>query len=63
MTDFIFRDHGSIITLLPNSSATESWAEEHLPKDAMRWEGFVIEPRYIGPILDGIQRDGLTVGQ
>jgi hypothetical protein len=62
-TDFHFTNHGSVTILTPVSSAAQEWAAEHLPEDAMRWAGgIVIEPRYLGDILDGITNDGLTVG-
>ena len=38
---------------------------EHLPDDdvlTMGSGGYVIEPRYAGAILEGLQADGLTVG-
>lgn len=60
--DFLFANHGSICILTPVSEAAQAWVDEHLPEDAMRWAGgVVIEPRYAGDILEGIQNDGLSL--
>jgi hypothetical protein len=61
--DFRLADHGSICLLYPLTPAAREWAAEHLPTDAF-WcgAGMVIEPRYVAPIVDGIQADGLTFG-
>jgi hypothetical protein len=63
MTDFTFTDHGSITLLVAQSAAAKAWVDEHLPADAQRWGAnqIVIEPRYVGPILQGLSDDGLTV--
>lgn len=63
MTDFTLVNHGSISVLTPNTSAAREWVEDHIPDDAQWWcGGVVVEPRYVGSILDGIDVDGLTVG-
>ena len=60
--DFALYDHGSIIRLQPNSDAAKEWVAEYLPADAMTFgRGIVIEPRYIGPILQGIMDADLSV--
>ena len=63
--DFTCADHGSISILTPVSDAGREWATEHLPDDAMRWghAGIVVEHRYIGAILLGIESDGLQYVQ
>jgi len=63
-TDFLFRDHGSITTLLPLNDEARGWLEEHTNGDDVTWFGgaLVIEPRYVGAIIDGIIADGLGVG-
>ena len=62
--DFLYFDHGSVVTLTARSDAAKQWADEHLPDDRQIWgaHGSVIEPRYVADILDGINFDGLTVG-
>lgn len=58
--DFNLNNHGSIVILNALTPAATDWAENHLPEDALRWgNGYVIEPRYLAPILDGILEDGL----
>ena len=60
--DFTFhQEHMSNVCLLtPVSEAASNWVGEHL--DAI-WFGkaVAIESRYAGDILEGIQRDDLTV--
>ncbi len=60
--DFGVANHGSIFLLTPFTEAADAWAEEHLPEDAQRLgPAIVVEHRYIGDIIAGIQGDGLTV--
>lgn len=61
--DFHVAAHGSITILTPQTDAGQSWADDNLPEDAFRCgnRGYVVEPRYIAPIIEGIQQDGLTV--
>ena len=55
-------DHGSITIFLPTSDAGREWVAENIGSDAMRWAGgVVVEPRYIGAIVDGAINDGLEV--
>jgi hypothetical protein len=60
--DFKCENHGSIFLLYPLSQPARSWIEENLPVDA-QWFGnaVTVEHRYIWPILEGIQNDGLAV--
>jgi hypothetical protein len=61
--DFVVANHFSVVILHARTDAARAWLDEHLPEDALTWgtDGTVIEPRYVGPILDGIRSDGLTV--
>ena len=60
--DFSFADHGSVCLLTPLTDAAEAWVDENLPDSAMTFgSAVVIEPRYAGPILEGISADGLEV--
>lgn len=62
MMDFIVENHGSIFLLRPLSEAAREWATKHIPEDAQNWgDAVVVEHRYIGDIVAGIQADGLTV--
>ena len=60
--DFRCENHGSVFLLTPITQSAQSWVEENLPSDA-QWfgNGVVVEHRYIWPILEGIQNDGLAV--
>lgn len=64
--DFTLQDEGSLFLLHPHTTAAREWMEEHLPMGSAEtqfWgEAIVIEHRYIGPIVEGIQADGLAVG-
>jgi len=60
--DFIVENHGSIFLLQPLTPAANSWVEENLPEGHMTFGGsVVVEHRYIGDIVQGIQSDGLAV--
>ncbi len=64
MSDFRIDNHGSILVLHALTPAAQEWASEHLAGDEVQhWgqHGTVVEPRYIEPIIDGIEGDGLEV--
>lgn len=55
-------NHGSIMLLNPLTQAGEAWMDEHLPADALTFGGgIVVEPRYVGDIVNGMREDGLEV--
>lgn len=62
--DFYFANHGSIALLTPLTDAAQAWVDEHIRSEETQFfgAGVVIEPRYAGDILRGLQNDGLTVG-
>ena len=61
--DFFVANHGSILILHALTATAREWVDENLPSDALTWgvDGTVVEPRYIGDIVDGIRSNGLTV--
>ena len=62
--DFHCENHGTIFLLRPLTLSATSWLEEHIGQDngfQPYWPTCVIEHRYIWPILQGIQNDGLAV--
>ena len=61
--DFNVMDCGTIYILNTQTDAAREWVAEHIPDDAQTFGqcGTVVEHRYIGEIVAGIQRDGLTV--
>lgn len=56
--------HGTVVILTPLTPAGRDWLTDHIDPEAMRWgtEGYVAEPRYVQPILEGAAADGLSVG-
>ena len=65
-SDFVVENHGSIFLLKPLTSSATSWLEEHIGQDngfQPYWPTVVVEHRYIADIVEGIQNDGLAVGQ
>jgi hypothetical protein len=64
--DFVCENHGTIFLLRPLTPSATSWLEEHIGQDngfQPYWPTCVIEHRYIWPILEGIQTDGLAVSR
>lgn len=60
--DITAQNEGTLWIVSGASDAGYTWLEENLAEDAMRWAGgFVVEPRYVGPILAGAFADGLEV--
>jgi len=63
--DFTVDNHGNICILIPENDAARGWIDQYLydGDDGPQWfgAGVAIEPRYLPPILDGIEADGLTV--
>lgn len=61
--DFLLANHGSVCILNAITAEACQWADDHLTDDALRWgpSGIVIEPRYVGDIVQGIVDDGLLV--
>jgi hypothetical protein len=61
--DFSVTNHGSILILHALTDAAREWVDEHIGDDAMTWgrNGTVVEPRYIGDIVEGIRAAGLEV--
>lgn len=64
MMDIQIQDHGSIVLLAPKSERGEAWLFKHIVgDDVIRWNGAIVcEPRYVEPILDGMEYDGLIIG-
>lgn len=65
MTDMTFANHGSIVIMTAHTPAAQAWVAEHIPEDAITWgpNGIVIEPRYVGDIMEGVLSDGLDIGR
>ena len=62
MSDFGIENHGTTFLLRPLTPAAVSWVKENLSKDHRQLgDAVVVEHRYIGSIVAGIQRDGLAI--
>jgi hypothetical protein len=62
LVDFDFQNHGSLCILYALTEEAAQWVTNNLPEDRTEFcGGTVIEPRYAGDILFGIDNDGLTV--
>jgi hypothetical protein len=63
--DFELANHGSLYLLCPLNAAAKVWMGEHPRMDSPEtqfWgDAIVIEPRYVGPIIDGILADRLAL--
>lgn len=62
-SDFHVADHGSLMLLYPISHLAEEWVEEHVGgEETQHWgEAVVVEPRYIGPIVEAMLAEGLEM--
>ena len=63
--DINVMNHGSICVMRGVSAAGREWIEQHVQQDdeTQYWcNGIVVEPRYMGDIIEGAQADGLEVG-
>ena len=60
--DFQIINHGTLYLLIPNTPRAKEWVRDNLPQDHMKYDdASVIERRYIGDIIDGIQADDLDI--
>lgn len=61
--DIKVENHGSIVLFIPQTGAGEEWIDDNLagPEVQTFGGGIVVEPRYAGAILQGIDDAGLTL--
>lgn len=61
--DILVHHDGSVSLVLLQTEVAWQWATEHVQLDEAQWlgEALVVEPRSLGPLLEGMQADGLTV--
>jgi hypothetical protein len=59
--DFQIQNEGSLVILYPQSDAGRNWIAEHIGEHQEWCGGVVIESRYVGDVLAGIESDGLEV--
>ena len=64
VTDFQIANHGSIVVLTPVTADAQAWVDEHIlveGNEVQTWgKGIVVEPRYLGNIIEGFSAEGLT---
>lgn len=62
-SDFAIENHGSIMLLRPITAIAEEWIEEHVGNDeTLTWgDATVVEPRYIGPIIEAMLSEGFVL--
>ena len=63
-SDFRVEHHGSICLLFRLDSSGRAWVEENIGESngyRPYWPVVVIEPRYLGEIINGICDEGLVV--
>jgi hypothetical protein len=60
--DVTFTNHGSVVIVRAISEMAKGWVADFIPDGAMGWgDGFVVEPRYVADILEGMIQDGLLI--
>lgn len=60
--DFTLRNEGTITLLTPKSEEALAFVESHIdPEAQMFCDAYVIEPRYLPPIVEHARSHGLTV--
>jgi hypothetical protein len=60
--DIILENHGSIWLFRPSTESARQWLEENTQSDAQWFGGaLVVEPRYVDPLVEGLQENGFTV--
>lgn len=59
--DFHIENYRSFVVLQPLTQDATDWLTAHIG-GAAQWYGggLLVEPRYLGDIVDGIQDEGLT---
>ena len=63
MDDFTIHNHGSIILVDAVTDAARTWVEEHVSQGDFQPDfpdQLIVEPRYLGDILDGMNEARLT---
>ena len=64
MTDFTIADHGSVVIVTPQSEAATNWLDEYVGTGGQFWgKGFVVEPRLLDHLIEGIHEAGMEVSR
>lgn len=60
--DVLVTGGGKVYLLVLNTVLAREWVEDHVsPERQMLGAALAVEQRYVGDILEGMQRDGLSV--
>ena len=59
--DFRLADHGGIITFHPMTVEAQQWWAENVNAGPSIGNAYAVEPRYVLPIVDGIEAEGFTI--
>jgi len=61
--DILFHDHGSVVLITPTSRAGDTWLADNVANDGFQPypRARVCDRRFVFPIWEGAQRDGLRV--
>ena len=61
--DVLIDNHGSVAMLTPMTANAHEWIEEHVRVEPWQRLGpsIACEPRCLGPLVEGMQQDGLVV--
>jgi len=61
--DVLIENHGSVAMFTPMTPDAHQWVEEHVHVEPWQRMGCSIacESRYLGPLVEGMQQDGLVV--
>ena len=60
-TDARLRNCGSLYLLSPESPGAERWITENLEESTRLGNAVAIEPRYVWPIVEALEGEGLEV--
>ena len=60
--DVRIENHGSIVLVQPLTDTAREWLTANVGEDSMYFGGaLVVEPRYLGELVDGMVSDGLNL--
>jgi hypothetical protein len=58
--DFQVVNFGTLYLLIPNTHRAKQWVKDNLSQDHIKYnDASVVEHRYIGDVIDGIEADDL----
>ncbi len=63
MRDFLIADHGSIISIVPNTEAALKWIDENVVSEPWQWLGgaLCVDRRYARDLTDEIAAAGFDL--